>query len=167
MFFRSRESNYRGSGFTLVELLIVVLILGILAAIVVPQFALESDSAKRVALEADLMVLRNAIEMFHLQHGDTFPGTISGTSSWGNFVSHMSKQTDKSGNAGSDYGPYLRTGMPANPLNGLKTGTIVNTMPADGDDSTGWYYNPDTGEIRANSFKTLTVKEVAVKAIKF
>ncbi|MFH2002216.1 MAG: type II secretion system protein [Planctomycetota bacterium] len=164
---RALDTEYSRSGFTLVELLIVVLILGILAAVVVPQFSAGALDAKGSALEADLTVLRTAIEMYHLQHKDTFPGTISGSSTWDNFVVHLTKQTDKNGDPGTKYGPYLRTGIPANPLNGSKLGTIVGSMPANGDDSSGWYYKPSTGEIRANSAVTLQVAGESVKAVKF
>lgn len=138
------------SGFTLVELLIVVIILGILAAVVVPQFASSSDEAKEAALVSDLQVLRGAIERYHVQHKDAWPGTISGTTNWANFVTHLTTQTDADGKPGTDYGPYLRTGIPRNPFNNLDTGT-VGTIPATADGSTGWYYDATTGEIRANT----------------
>lgn len=145
----------RGSrnGFTLVELLIVVIILGILAAIVIPQLSTSSDEAKESTLVTDIQMMRNAIDLYRVQHKDLYPGTISGQPSWDNFVMHMTTATDADGNSGTDFGPYLRTGIPRNPVNDLDTGT-EGTIPSAPDDSTGWYYDAATGEFRANSSGT-------------
>lgn len=61
-------------GFTLVELLIVVIILAILAAIVVPQFASTTDDAKISSLDSTLSNMRGAISLYRQQHG-AFPGS--------------------------------------------------------------------------------------------
>ena len=140
-------------GFTLVELLIVVITLGILAAIVIPQLSTSREETKEASLTTDLQALRHVIELYRIQHKETFPGTITGQSSWNNFVTHMTTSTDVDGNAGADYGPYLRTGIPRNPLTGLDTG-IEGAIPGSPDDSTGWYYDAATGELRANSSGT-------------
>ncbi|GAH74356.1 unnamed protein product, partial [marine sediment metagenome] len=60
--------------FTLVEILIVVAILGILAAIVIPQFQAHSQEAKEAAAKDNLRILRNAIELYAVQHGGVPPG---------------------------------------------------------------------------------------------
>ena len=60
-------------GFTLVEILIVVVILGILAAIVIPQFTQASTEAKTNSLCSDLQTLRSQIELYKVQHNDTLP----------------------------------------------------------------------------------------------
>lgn len=146
-------SMQRKEGFTLVELLIVVIILGILAAVVIPQFGSASTEAKESALMTNLAALRGAIDLYRIQHAETFPGDIAGVVSWANFETQLTTQTDVDGNAGTDYGPYLRTGVPRNPINGLATG-IEGTIPAAPDDTTGWYYEQATGEIRANSSGT-------------
>jgi general secretion pathway protein G len=138
----------RKSGFTLVELLIVVIILGILAAVVIPQFSTASAESKEAALMTDLAALRNAIELYYVQHKEKYPGSTAGT--WAEFETHLTTQTDADGNAGTDYGPYLRTGIPRNPINGFSTGT-EGAIPGAADDLTGWYYDSSTGEIRANS----------------
>lgn len=137
------------SGFTLVELLIVVIILGILAAIVVPQFSASSIEAREAALMTDLAALRSAIELYRVQHKEIYPGGVA----WNDLVTHLTTQTDVDGAAGTDFGPYLRTGIPRNPFNGLNDGT-VGAIPGTADDSTGWYYDNSTGEIRANTSGT-------------
>jgi len=60
------------SGFTLVELLIVAIILAILAAIVVPQFASSTDDARDSALRSNLSGIRGAIDLYTQQHGSVF-----------------------------------------------------------------------------------------------
>ncbi|MHC4171078.1 MAG: type II secretion system protein [Planctomycetota bacterium] len=64
------------SGFTLVEILIVVVILGILAAIVIPQFTEASTEAKTSSLMTDLQTMRSQIELYKIQHNDDLPGTV-------------------------------------------------------------------------------------------
>ena len=64
------------SGFTLVEILIVVIILGVLAAVAIPQFTSSTDDAKTSALDMTLSELRNAIELYFHQHGGTYPGQL-------------------------------------------------------------------------------------------
>ena len=140
-------------GFTLIELLIVVIILGILAAIVIPQFSNASSEARESSLMSNLQSMRASIELYYFQHNDIYPGTIGGAGSWANFVTHMTTTTDINGNPGADYGPYMRTGIPRNPVNGLDTG-IEGASPAAPDDTTGWYYDSSSGEIRANSSGT-------------
>ena len=73
---RSRELN----GFTLIEILIVVVILGILAATVLPQFTAANDDAKESALVQDLQLLRSQIEMYKFDHNGSLPG--GGTASF-------------------------------------------------------------------------------------
>lgn len=63
----------RKTGFTLVEILIVVVILGILAAIVVPQFVNASDSAIKGALQSQLQTISSQIELFRVQNGGMYP----------------------------------------------------------------------------------------------
>ena len=60
-------------GFTLVEILIVVVILGILAAIVIPQFTNASESAKSSSLSSQLQTIRSQLELFQVQHNGNYP----------------------------------------------------------------------------------------------
>jgi len=127
------------SGFTLVEILIVVVILGILAAIVIPQFTEASTEAKLSALCTDLQTLRSQIELYKIQHNDVPP-------SFANFTAQMTGQTDIDGNVGTDYGPYMQK-VPTNQFNDKSnlddTGTI-------GDNVGGWEYDDSTGAINAD-----------------
>src|SRR4051794_15553587 len=72
-------SDLRGtSAFTLIEILIVVVILGILAMIVIPQFSNASAQARENTLKDDLRFLRLQVQVFAAQHRDTPPGYPSG-----------------------------------------------------------------------------------------
>ncbi len=66
-----RHTKY---AFTLVEILIVVAILGILAAIVLPTFQDHVQQARESAAKDNLRILRNAIEVYAAQHNDVPPG---------------------------------------------------------------------------------------------
>src|SRR5436309_9017054 len=72
---RTRRSQ---RGFTLVEILIVVIILGILAAIVIPQFTNASNDARKGNVLAQLQTLRAQIQLYKLQHKDNPPLLITG-----------------------------------------------------------------------------------------
>jgi prepilin-type N-terminal cleavage/methylation domain-containing protein len=140
----------RRRGFTLLELLMVVAILGVIAAIALPRIGSHSEEAKESALAQNVTIMTEAIERYRLAHNNTYPGTISATTNWANFVKHMTQTTDKNGNLGGEYGPYLRTGIPPNPLNGSKKGAVW-TVAEPIDDTLGWLYNPETGEIKPYS----------------
>ncbi len=73
--------NTRRPGFTLIEILIVVVILGILAAIVVPQFATAQASARATAMRAQLNTIRGQVVAWRLQNADALPGGSSATAS--------------------------------------------------------------------------------------
>ena len=129
-------------GFTLVEILIVVIILGILAAIVIPQFTEASNDARKSALESDLQTLRSQIELYKIQHLDTYPDKDT-------IVTLLTTKTDASGAAGGTFGPYLQS-FPTNPFvsgDAAKqvTGGAATVKGTAG--ATGWMYNSTTGQI--------------------
>ncbi len=99
-------------GFTLVEILIVVLILGILAAIVIPQFTNASEDARRSSMTSQLQTLRSQIELFKLQHKDNLPGVTAGAFNEAEFWRHLTTKTDQYGAANpataDAVGPYLQ-----------------------------------------------------------
>jgi len=127
------------SGFTLVEILIVVVILGILAAIVIPQFTEASTEAKNSSLCTDLQTMRSQIELYKIQHNDNPPSLV-------NFVAQMTAQTDIVGAPGTDYGPYLQK-IPTNQFNDLDTVVADGTV---GNNGGGWEYVQATGAINAD-----------------
>lgn len=124
-------------GFTLVEILIVVVILGILAAIVIPQFTNASESAKASSVVSQLQTLRSQIELYKNQHNNLYPtsdGTASGAWDW----TKLTLQTDINGATGSTagthiYGPYLQQAS-KNPFVSSANNTDVGTA-VDGSDA--------------------------------
>ncbi len=153
----------RQKAFTLVEILIVVLILGILAAIVLPKFSNASATARASMLADDLRILRTQTTVFQAQHRGVAAGYPNGNSGAAPtevaFVLHMTKATNNSfqtaepGTPGFDYGPYLRE-IPENPVNGKNSIQVIansDNFPAAGDDSHGWIYKPATLLFKADS----------------
>ena len=162
----ARRMNPRSTmlrGFTLVEILIVVIILGILAAIVIPQFSNAAQGARETSLKETTSHLRSQITVYKSQHRDIAPGFANGatTATSADFLEQMTNYSDESGNVSTTpsavykYGPYLPK-TPVNPLSNLGTMTIVNgggAIPS-ADNTTGWIYKPDTLEIMPNSTGT-------------
>ncbi len=116
-------------GFTLVEILIVVVILGILAAIVIPQFTNASTTARAGSLQSQLQTIRAQLELYRVQHNDIYPNMIADGNVW----------TDLTVAAGG-FGPYLQA-APINPF------TNTSDMSAAG--NTAWRYTDATGVLLA------------------
>ncbi len=134
---------HKPKAFTLVEVLIVVIVLGILAAIVVPQFTDATSDAKSSSLQTNLQTIRGQIQLYKIQHSDTYPAYAT----FSNQMTLASKEdgtTAALGTANFNLGPYLQS-IPNNPYNG------TNTLSDDDTADTAWYYNATTGEFDANN----------------
>lgn len=144
-------------GFTLVEILIVVVILGILAAIVIPQFTDAATESKQSSLVSDLQTIRSQIELYKVQHNDNLPGTDSS----GDFVTAMTTKTDQYGAAAGTFGPYMRE-IPRNPfVDGVASNTVTTgaTAITVGTGTSGWYFvtsGTDAGKFQANDTEDYT-----------
>lgn len=151
-------------GFTLVEVLIVVVILGILAATVLPQFTTANTDAQQAALVQNLQTLRGQIQLYKFQHGNVAPSF--GSTSTQTFKDAMLLSSDAKGVTGAigtkPYGPYLIGQIPANPFTGGKGIAIVPSIAAatpdetlmDGTDKVGWFYSPSEARIKGNNVGT-------------
>lgn len=133
------------SGFTLVEILVVVVILGVLGAIVIPQFKPAATEAKTSRLCSDLQVMRVQVGLYKIQHDDSLPGTTAGVG----FEQAMTQKTDKNGtlDAGGAYGPYVPR-IPINPFNDLDTVEIDGVV---GGGTHAWHYSTTTGQFVADT----------------
>ena len=118
----------RNRAFTLIEILIVVMILGILAAIVIPQFTNATGEAKKGSLVTQVQSLRSQIALFRLEHNDMIPGAApllgaGATFNSDTFWNQMTQYSDPTGAVSTakttqyDKGPYMQV-VPKNPLCG-------------------------------------------------
>jgi prepilin-type N-terminal cleavage/methylation domain-containing protein len=128
----------RRDGVTLIELVVVLLILGILAAIALPRFFGTTGAAADSALGRTLHVVREAIEMHAAHNAGRLPGGDG------------SESTFK-----KDLKPYLTGEFPTCPV-GKKDArvTLVDVAPDAAltpDGSTGWMFNTRDGRFIANS----------------
>jgi general secretion pathway protein G len=135
----------KNRGFTLVEILVVVMLLGILAAMIIPKFSNSTTEAKRNSLSSSLQAVRGQVELYMLQHGDA-PPVLSG-SDW-------TALTDLSTFSGQQVGPYL-IAPPTNPLNGFSDIFNVSSDPVGGDpvavSNAGFVYNANNGKMWATN----------------
>ncbi len=132
-------------GFTLVEILIVVVILGILAAIVVPQFTNAANEARLGNVRTQTSTLENQIELYAAQTSGSYPTLVELQADWavmitGNYIKEMPKN------------PYADSA--ANSVK-VTTMTAADSAAADvvaaaGDGTQGWFYDASTGFIRAS-----------------
>ncbi len=111
--------NRVSKAFTLVEILIVVVILGILAAIVIPQFTNASADAQVGNVETQLQTIRSQIELYRVRNNGTYPPSLD-AGTWDDLV-------------GAD---YMRTP----PVNPRTSASAIGA--ADGAD-VGWIWTVD------------------------
>lgn len=153
----------KARAFTLIEILVVVVLLGILAATVIAMASNGAISAKESALATDLQLLRRFVLIYKCQHLEVSPGYPNGQTSvapteqafidQATLSSNDAGQTAAIGTAGFERGPYMQK-LPVNPLNGLSSVQVLGNgddFPAAADDSHGWICKPATSEIRADS----------------
>lgn len=146
----------RKSGFTLVEILIVVIILGILAAIIIPQFTDASTSAKESSLTSNLQTLRSQIGLYKIQHNDHYPSYPAYTDA-ALFETCLTIKTDVDGiewtsdAQGTAFGPYMPN-IPENPF--ISDDTLPLFTIGDGVAPTAgashWHFDVATGTVIAN-----------------
>jgi general secretion pathway protein G len=90
--------------FTLIELLLVMVILVVLAAVVVPKFAGRSEQARIAAATTDVSAIDQAMEIFE-QDAGRYPSTEEG----------LSALVTQPGNVRAWHGPYIKKGIPVDP----------------------------------------------------
>ncbi|MCZ6836431.1 MAG: prepilin-type N-terminal cleavage/methylation domain-containing protein [Planctomycetota bacterium] len=121
-----RTHNLARKGFTLIEILIVVVILGILAAIVIPQFTDASDQANVASMKSQLQTLRSQIELYRVQEPVPFATFDPATDGWVDMIN----------------GDYLRDG-PRNPITG--SSAVAAAAPGAPTTTLGWVWRLRVG----------------------
>jgi type II secretory pathway pseudopilin PulG len=130
-----------------VEVLIVAAIVGILAAIVIPEFQNYIQQAKEAAAKDNLRILRNTIELYAVQHNGIPPGyqndDILNEPAYLFFVGQLTVS-----------GEYMRD-IAKNPFNEQRSVKVIGDLvafPADPvqTDIYGWIYQPATKTIKLN-----------------
>jgi general secretion pathway protein G len=156
----SARTNLRSRGFSLVELVVVIVIIGILAAMAIPRLSRGSAGAGSAAVSGNLAVLRNAINLYSMEHNGVYP---TGTADV--VRDQLTKYTDINGGTSDSktgafiYGPYLVAVPPAPVGQHAGNSTIlVDATPADPPapvvgTAAGWVYNATTGQIIINTDK--------------
>jgi type II secretory pathway pseudopilin PulG len=131
------------SAFSIAELVIVVCIIGILAAIVLPLFQNNATEAKVATAKDNLRVLRGVIELYAANHKDVPPGYPGNNPNDQPTVDDFSHQTTVEET-------YLRA-MPRNPFNNLNTMRVLGNgeaFPVDATGDFGWIYQPASRTVR-------------------
>ncbi len=128
----------KSGGFTLIELVIIIVILGILAAVAIPKYQDMTAQAKEASCRGSLGALRSAITIFYANQAVT-----TGTATWPTLVQLGTVNTVMAQSIPKN--PYqTNTNAPDSVVTGVTKGTIVGTRG-------GWAYNATTGEVWPNT----------------
>ena len=156
-------------GFTLLEMLFVILLIGVFAVAIIPAITNSTEDIKLKTLNTNISRLRHAIDLYHLHHNNTYPGVKnidgglvdSAAVAAHAFVAQLTQYTSPDGKVSKRrndtyiFGPYI-TGaeLPMNPFNYRNDLTCdISTTGISGrntDNSTGWKFYTQTGVIVAN-----------------
>jgi prepilin-type N-terminal cleavage/methylation domain-containing protein len=136
-----RTLGAKKCGFTLIEVLIVIVIIAILAMIVIPRMTAVGRRSKEASLRADLKQIRDAIERFEANTAAWPPALTDLMVADGSAISADADGRGMTLDRSGFDGPYLRTGdsnLPRDPFTG----------------AADWNYNNSTGEVHSSA--TLT-----------
>jgi len=99
----------RRSGFTLVELLLVVCILGILAAVVIPNIMGHDEEARRQATRTSIGAIEQAVQIFAMRHNGKLPDTLEELTQGTDDAPGLLKEGALNDSWGTPFG-YTKTG---------------------------------------------------------
>lgn len=92
---RENLKKSRKGGFTLVELMVVVAVIAILAAIAMPQFLTAADRARNAKETADIQIIKNATQLYMIDKNVDTPPTVENLYKEGYLTEHVKTAKDK------------------------------------------------------------------------
>lgn len=92
---RENLNKSRKGGFTLVELMVVVAVIAILAAIAMPQFLSAADRARNAKETADIQIIKNATQLYMIDKNVDTPPTVENLYKEGYLTEHVKTAKDK------------------------------------------------------------------------
>ena len=101
------HSGRRPVGFTLIELMLVIIIIGVLAAMVVPRLTGRTEQAKIARSKSDIAAIEVALDLYEFDTGK-FASSLES-------LVGREPPADFSGEASQWNGPYLKKGLPKDP----------------------------------------------------
>lgn len=145
--FKTQNSKLIQSAFTLVELMIVVAILGILAAVAFPEFQGHIQKAKEAAAKDNLRILREAIERYTNDNNGIPPGYLNNNTAVNPSFLALKMQLSLNNK-------YLSL-LPKNPFNGNNSVMLLGNATAFPEtplmtNNYGWIYKANTKTIKLN-----------------
>ena len=138
----------RALGFTLLEILIVVVLMAILASVIIPQWSGTTERASENTARFNVGELRNLVQVYKSQHNGQYPATLELLT-----VKTNRNGTPDSGDGPLVCGPYI-VNIPDNPLVDVSYAYVVKAPsanpPSDAESGAGWLYDSNTGEVWIN-----------------
>lgn len=157
--------------FTMIELVVVVVIMGVIGAVAIPRFARGTESVSESALKKNLQILNAALDLYITEHNGEPPNNAK-------IAQQLTQYTSPDGNISPNkdtthyLGPYLRESppLPTGTRKGM-TGITVADQP-----TTGWIYQkskeriipnflPERTEVQIDDIFDVFVKSVGNKVI--
>jgi general secretion pathway protein G len=127
----------RRNGFTLIELVVIVMLLGILAGVAAPKLFKTSREATENGLKQTLYTVRDAIDLYASKYAGQLPPC---TGDGSNFRTALAE--------------FLRHDFPASPVGAKNNDVAPESGPStvgDASPAAGWKFNTDTGDFICNS----------------
>jgi type IV pilus assembly protein PilA len=106
-FMKMMQRKNNNKGFTLVELMVVIVIIGILVAIAVPIYNQSTTNAQVNACKANLRIINGAVSQYAANNNGTYPTTLSQLSSYLTNVSNLRCPTTTTGNYTIDAATHM------------------------------------------------------------
>lgn len=140
-----RSASTSRRAFSLIELVIVIVIIGIIAAIAVPRMSSAADNASLKSVIGSQSALQKAVDLYTVEHEGVLPHI--GAADAKTFYFRLLRTSDLDGSINEStgiYGPYIN-GIPVNPINGKNA--IRRGGAAAGANTHGWRYDTVSGQI--------------------